>query len=325
MSPLAVLYFQTRPGPAGYATADLPFLRGYATALGHAFGLFLTSEQRYRELEEDWKRLQREGRGQAPEIIGDSEEVGRLRAELDETYLPATAARRPRPILVLGDTGTGKDLVARYLHYYSPPRSRAAFVECNCAGLSGDLVQTTLFGHVKGSFTGAVDSTPGLLRAADKGTLFLDEIGELPAAGQELLLKVLDHWTVRPVGETRTLPGGRAARLRHQPRPRGRRARRALPPRPLPAAEGAHHPPDAAGARGRGDVRPAAHALPGGGGEGPQEADARPHARGAARAAGLRAGRATCASCRASPGRSSRTRAPAPRSTWPTSSATAPR
>jgi transcriptional regulator with GAF, ATPase, and Fis domain len=205
-SPLAVLYFQTRPGPAGYAPADLPFLRGYATALGHAFGLFLTSEQRYRELEEDWKRLQREGRGHAPEIIGDSEEVGRLRAELGETYLPATAARRPRPILVLGDTGTGKDLVARYLHYYSPTRSRAAFVECNCAGLAGDLVQTTLFGHLKGSFTGAVDSTPGLLRAADKGTLFLDEIGELPAVGQELLLKVLDHWTVRPVGETRTFP-----------------------------------------------------------------------------------------------------------------------
>jgi DNA-binding NtrC family response regulator len=205
-APLALVYFQTRPGPAGYTPADLPFLQGYATALGHAFGLFLTSEERYRELEEDWKRLQREGRGQAPEIIGDSEEMGRLRAELNETYLPATAARRPRPILLLGDTGTGKDLVARYLHYYSPSRSRAAFVECNCAGLTGELVQTTLFGHVKGAFTGAVDTAPGLLRAADKGTLFLDEIGELPAAGQELLLKVLDHWTVRPVGDTRSFP-----------------------------------------------------------------------------------------------------------------------
>jgi DNA-binding NtrC family response regulator len=203
-APLALVYFQTRPGPAGYTQADLPFLRGYATALGHAFGLFLTSEQRYRELEEDWKRLQREGRGQAPEIIGDSEEMGRLRAELSETYLPATAARRPRPMLVLGDTGTGKDLVARYLHYYSPSRSRAAFVECNCAGLTGELVQTTLFGHVRGAFTGATESSQGLLRAADKGTLFLDEIGEMPPAGQELLLKVLDHWTVRPVGDTRT-------------------------------------------------------------------------------------------------------------------------
>ena len=74
-SPLAVLYFQTRAGPRGYAPADVPFLQGYATALGHAFGLFLTSERRYRELEEDWTRLQREGRGHAPEIIGDSEEV----------------------------------------------------------------------------------------------------------------------------------------------------------------------------------------------------------------------------------------------------------
>jgi transcriptional regulator with GAF, ATPase, and Fis domain len=205
-SPLALLYFQTRPGPAGYTSADVPFVQGYATALGHAFGLFLTSEQRYRDLEEDWKRLQREGRGQAPEIIGDSEDMGRLRAELNQTYLPATAARRPRPMLVLGATGTGKDLVARYLHYYSPTRGRAAFVECNCASLTGELVQTTLFGHVRGAFTGAVEAAPGLLRAADKGTLFLDEIGELPPAGQDLLLKVLDHWTVRPVGDTRAFP-----------------------------------------------------------------------------------------------------------------------
>ena len=203
-SPLAVLYFQTRPGPQGYTPEDLPFLQGYATALGHAFGLFLGSEQRYRDLEEDWKRLQRDRPGPAPEIIGDSEEIGRLREQLHEVYLPATAAHRPRPILILGETGTGKDLVARYLHYYAPTRARAAFVEYNCAGLSGDLVQTTLFGHVRGAFTGATDSARGLLRAADKGTLFLDEIGELPPSGQELLLKVLDHWTVRPVGDTRT-------------------------------------------------------------------------------------------------------------------------
>src|SRR5262249_52799278 len=117
---LAVLYFQTLPGPRGYAPEDLPFLRGYATALGHAFGLFLTSEQRYRQLEDDWKRLQRDPTGRAPEIIGESEEMSRLRADLHQSYIPGTDARHPRPILVLGDTGTGKDLVARYLHYYSP-------------------------------------------------------------------------------------------------------------------------------------------------------------------------------------------------------------
>jgi transcriptional regulator with PAS, ATPase and Fis domain len=135
-------------------------------------------------------------------------------------------------------------------------------------------VQTTLFGHLKGSFTGAVESTPGLLRAADKGTLFLDEIGELPAVGQELLLKVLDHWTVRPVGETRTVPGGRAARLRDQPRPaaavRDGRFRHDLYQR-LKALTIRLTP-----LRTRPGRRPApARALPGGGGEGPQEADAR--------------------------------------------------
>jgi DNA-binding NtrC family response regulator len=206
-SVLAVLYFQTAPGPRGYSSSDVPFLRGYATALGHAFGLFLTGEQRYRQLEEDWKRLQQSAPGgRAPEIIGDSEPMSRLRAELHESYVPATSARHPRPILILGDTGTGKDLVARCLHYYSPTRSRHPFVEYNCAGLSGELVQTTLFGHVRGAFTGATDAAPGLFRAAHQGTLFLDEIGEMPARGQELLLKVLDHWTVQPLGDARSLP-----------------------------------------------------------------------------------------------------------------------
>src|SRR5262245_31297323 len=173
-SVLAILYFQTAPGPGGYAEQDVPFLRAYATALGHAFGLFLTSEQRYRQLEEDWQRLQRSATGRAPEIIGDSEEMSRLRSDLHESYIPATEAAHPRPILILGETGTGKDLVARYLHYYSPKRGRGAFVEYNCAGLSGELVQTTLFGHVRGAFTGATESATGLIRAAHQGTLFLD-------------------------------------------------------------------------------------------------------------------------------------------------------
>jgi DNA-binding NtrC family response regulator len=205
-SVLAVVYFQTTPGPRGYSAGDVPFLRGYATALGHAFGLFLGSEKRYRQLEEDWRRLQKDRGGKAPEIIGESEELSRLRLDLHETYIPATTARNPRPLLLLGDTGTGKDLVARYLHYYSPARGKGPFVEYNCAGLAGDLVQTTLFGHVRGAFTGATEAAPGLFRAADKGTLFLDEVGELPSRGQELLLKVLDHWLVTPVGDTRTHP-----------------------------------------------------------------------------------------------------------------------
>ena len=203
-SVLAVLYFQSRPGPRGYSAGDVPFLQAYATALGHAFGLFLTGERRFRALEEDWRRLRSAREAGAPEIIGDSDEMRQLRARLHETFLPATDARHPRPLLVLGGTGTGKDLVARYLHYYSATRGGGPFVEYNCAGLSGDLAASLLFGHVRGAFTGAVEAAPGLFRAAHKGTLFLDEIGEMPARGQELLLKVLDHWMVQPVGEARS-------------------------------------------------------------------------------------------------------------------------
>jgi transcriptional regulator with GAF, ATPase, and Fis domain len=201
---LAVLYFQTTPGRSGYDADDLRFLAAYATALGHAFGLFLTAERRYRKLEDDWRRLQRGGAAAAPEIIGESEEIRAIVTELHESYIPATEAARPRPLLILGPTGSGKDLVARYVHYYSPRRAQHPFVEYNCAGLAGDLAQATLFGHVRGAFTGATDSAAGLFRAAHEGTLFLDEIGELPARGQELLLKVLDHWNVQPVGDARS-------------------------------------------------------------------------------------------------------------------------
>ncbi len=200
----AVLYFQTTPGLRGYASDDLPHVRGYATALGHAFGLFLVGERRYRALEDDWRRLSREREAPAPELVGDSQDAQQLRSDLADIYLPITETSTPRPILILGATGTGKDLVARYLHYYSETRGRAPFVEHNCAGLSGELVQSTLFGHVRGAFTGATDSKPGLFRAADKGVLFLDEIGAMPSTGQELLLKVLDRWAVQPVGDTRT-------------------------------------------------------------------------------------------------------------------------
>lgn len=199
-SVLAVLYFQAPAGPGAYTPHDLPFLQAYATTLGHAFGLFLSGERRHQAALE---RLRSE---RAPEIIGETEEASQLRTELHESYLPGTAVENPRPILILGQTGTGKDLLARYLHYYSETRSRGPFVEYNCAGLSGDLAHTTLFGHVRGAFTGATEAAPGLFRSAHKGVLFLDEIGELPPRGQELLLKVLDRFTVQPQGDTRTFP-----------------------------------------------------------------------------------------------------------------------
>ena len=103
------------------------------------------------------------------------------------------------PVLILGESGTGKELVAQALHYGSP-RSRAPFIAINCATLSETLLESELFGHTRGAFTGAAEAKKGLFVEADGGTLFLDEIGELPLALQAKLLRVLETSMVRPVG-----------------------------------------------------------------------------------------------------------------------------
>jgi len=108
-------------------------------------------------------------------------------------------AGRDTTVLVLGETGTGKGLLARYLHDRSP-RSGRPFVALNCAGLSRELTESELFGHEKGAFTGAVARKLGLFEAAHGGTLFLDEIGEMDASVQAKLLKVLEERRFRRIG-----------------------------------------------------------------------------------------------------------------------------
>jgi DNA-binding NtrC family response regulator len=108
-------------------------------------------------------------------------------------------------ILIQGETGTGKELVARAIHYHSTRRDEP-FVTVDCAGISEAVMGSELFGHVKGAFTGAHETTPGLVRAADKGTLFLDEVGELPLSMQVKLLRTLQEKEVRPVGASRNFP-----------------------------------------------------------------------------------------------------------------------
>lgn len=106
-----------------------------------------------------------------------------------------------RPVLIQGETGVGKSMLARWIHGHGPRKS-ADFVELNCAGLSKELLESDLFGHEKGSFTGAATAKPGLLERADRGTVFLDEIGDMDLAVQPKILKAIEERRFRRVGAT---------------------------------------------------------------------------------------------------------------------------
>jgi len=116
----------------------------------------------------------------------------------------ARVAAAKSPVLIQGETGSGKEIVARLLHDLSD-RAAGPFLAINCGAVSRELLESELFGHEKGSFTGATGTKIGLVGAAEGGTLFLDELGEMPSAMQVSLLRFLDRGEYRPVGSTRTL------------------------------------------------------------------------------------------------------------------------
>ena len=136
--------------------------------------------------------------GKTQPIIGDSPA---LRQTIDRAR---RAAQSPATVLLLGESGTGKEVFARAIHAWSPRRTRP-FVVINCAALSDELIASDLFGHEKGSFTGAYQRKLGKLELAAGGTVFFDEVGELPAALQSRLLRVLQEHTFERVGGTRTI------------------------------------------------------------------------------------------------------------------------
>lgn len=115
---------------------------------------------------------------------------------------PGRAGELPT-VLILGETGTGKGLIARAIHAKGPA-AQGPFVEVNCTTLPRDLIEAELFGYEKGAYTGATESKPGLVEAAEGGTLFLDEVGELPLAAQSKLLQLIEHKTVRRLGGLRS-------------------------------------------------------------------------------------------------------------------------
>jgi DNA-binding NtrC family response regulator len=108
------------------------------------------------------------------------------------------------PVLITGETGTGKEVLARLIHAYSE-RSKAVFIPFNCTSVSRDLMEAQLFGHRKGAFTGATESSQGVVRAANRGTLLLDEIGDMHLDVQPKLLRFLESAEIHPVGEPKPL------------------------------------------------------------------------------------------------------------------------
>jgi Nif-specific regulatory protein len=132
-------------------------------------------------------------------IIGDSPAITALRGTLERI------ARTDLPVLILGESGTGKDVAARAIHYASP-RQQNPFVPVNCAAIAETLLESELFGHEKGAFTDAHTTRAGKFEAAGGGTLFLDEIGDLSAGGQAKLLRVLEEKIVYRVGGTQPIP-----------------------------------------------------------------------------------------------------------------------
>ena len=132
-------------------------------------------------------------------FVGQSAEFG------DIVEMVETVANRKCSVIISGETGVGKEMVARQIHLASD-RSKKVFVPVDCTTLTGQLFESQLFGHVRGAFTGAIDSTLGLFRAADGGTIFLDEISEIPLELQAKLLRVIQESIVTPIGSTKAYP-----------------------------------------------------------------------------------------------------------------------
>lgn len=127
------------------------------------------------------------------EMVGDSKEIGAIK-DIIEKVAPTDAR-----VLITGSNGTGKELVAHWLHQKSP-RSSAPFIEVNCAAIPSELIESELFGHVKGAFTSAVKDRAGKFEAANKGTIFLDEIGDMSLSAQAKVLRALQENKISRVG-----------------------------------------------------------------------------------------------------------------------------
>jgi Nif-specific regulatory protein len=202
---LGVLQIDNRVSAGMFTSGDLEIMAVFA----HNASLAVANARLVKRLRAAEDRLKKEnaflkgreesrrtgGKGGQPEIIGQSQAIKGLIAQLDKVVDTKVS------VLIDGETGSGKELIAASVHYRSRRRDKL-FVGQNCAAMPENLLESELFGHKKGSFTGAHEEKKGLFEIADGGTLFLDEVTEMPLSLQSKLLRVLQEGEIRPVGAT---------------------------------------------------------------------------------------------------------------------------
>src|SRR6516162_1159729 len=200
----------TSKRPSNYDTVDVGFLQHVANQVAVAVEnalAFQEIEAAFREIEalkdqlaKENAYLEEEARTQHNfgEVVGESASLRRVLKDV-ETVAPTGST-----VLVRGETGTGKELIARALHELSPRKART-FVKLNCAAIPTGLLESELFGHEKGAFTGAVSPKAGRFELAHQGTLFLDEVGDIPLELQPKLLRVLQEQEFEHLGGTKTI------------------------------------------------------------------------------------------------------------------------
>ena len=190
---MGALYVDHRGMDNAFSEADQTFLQAFANLAGVA----LVNARMHEQLEDKAQYLQQEveRRHQLGDLFGQSEAMQAI------YQLIKRAAKSDIPVLMQGETGTGKELAARAIHYNSR-RKDQRFLSQNCASFSPELLQSELFGHKKGAFTGATENHTGIFEAADGGTVFLDEIADASPQLQRSLLRVLQEGEIRRVGET---------------------------------------------------------------------------------------------------------------------------
>ncbi|MBI5937801.1 MAG: nif-specific transcriptional activator NifA [Betaproteobacteria bacterium] len=197
---VGVLVAQPMAGAESLLDEYAYFLEMVANLVGQTVRLARDIERERRALTEERDNLRRTVRGQYgfDNIVGHTQPMRRVFEQVRQV------AKWNTTVLIRGETGTGKELIANAIHYNSP-RARGEFVKLNCAALPENLLESELFGHEKGAFTGAVASRKGRFEQADGGTLFLDEIGEVSSAFQAKLLRVLQEGELERVGGSRTV------------------------------------------------------------------------------------------------------------------------